>query len=47
MSGRFVRMADRGRRTSWSTIDGAAREAAEGDTVHVASNAAKEEAGVQ
>lgn len=47
MSGRFVRVAERGHRTFRIAIDGAAREAAKGDTVLVASNAAKEEAGVQ
>jgi hypothetical protein len=47
MSGRFVRVAERGRRTFPIVIDGAACEATEGDTVLVASDAAKEEAGVQ
>ncbi len=36
MSGRFVRVAERGRSTFKITIDGVACEAAEGDTVLVA-----------
>ncbi|SAL60500.1 NAD(FAD)-dependent dehydrogenase [Caballeronia terrestris] len=36
MSGRFVRVAEKGRRTFAITIDGARAEAAEGDTLMVA-----------
>jgi predicted molibdopterin-dependent oxidoreductase YjgC len=36
MSGRFVRLAETGRKTLVITVDGVAREAAEGDTLMVA-----------